>query len=72
MKRKYNLKGLGCASCASKMACAIEKLEGVSSASINYFTQKLILEADETRIDEIARQAAAICRRIEPDCELAL
>ena len=32
--------------------------------------QKLTLVADDARFDEIARQAAEICHRVEPDCTL--
>ena len=45
------------------MEDAIKKIDGV-----NFMTQKLTLEADESRFDEIAKEAAKICRKVEPDC----
>ena len=68
MKKRFNLTDLDCASCAAKMEQAIKKLPGVRDASVSFLTQKLTLDADDARFDEILRQAAGICKKIEPDC----
>ncbi len=68
MKKMFQMEDLDCANCAAKMEDAIKKIDGVTSASINFMTQKLTLEADESRFDEIAKEAAKICRKVEPDC----
>ena len=62
------MEDLDCANCAAKMEDAIKNIDGVTSASVNFMTQKLTLEADESRFDEIAKEAAKICRKVEPDC----
>ena len=49
------------------METAIQKLDGVSSASVNFMTTKLVIEGDEARMDQILSQAAAIVKKIEPD-----
>ncbi|NLO09434.1 MAG: heavy-metal-associated domain-containing protein [Clostridiales bacterium] len=67
MKKKFTLEGLGCANCASKMETAINKLTGVKEATVNFMTQKLIIEADEDRMPAIIKEAEGIVRRIEPD-----
>ena len=54
------------------MEDAIRKLDGVQSVTVNFLSQKLTLEAEDARFDEIAKQAAAICRRVEPDCRVHL
>ena len=41
MKKKFILKGLDCADCAAKMERAINKLDGVKEATVNFMTQKL-------------------------------
>ena len=46
------------------------KLDGVEKVHVNFLAQKLTLVADDARFDEIARQAAEICHRVEPDCTL--
>ncbi len=72
MERSYKIKNLGCAHCASKMEAKIKKLPGVKGAVVNFMTQKLVLEADESDLPELARSAKAICEKIEPECELVL
>ena len=72
MKKTYKLVDLDCANCARKMEDAIQKLDGVESVNINFLTQKMILTADEEKIQEIAEKAAKLCRRVEPDCRVIL
>lgn len=70
MKKTWKLDGLDCANCAAKMENAIRKIDGVQSAAVSFMTQKLTIEAEEARIDEIFRNAVAVCRKIEPDCTI--
>ena len=70
MKKSFKMQDLECAHCAAKMEQAINKLEGVEKATISFMTQKLTLEADEARFEEILEQAAQICRKVEPDCRI--
>ena len=70
MKKTFNLEELDCAHCAAKMEDGIRKLDGVTSASVNFFAQKLILEAEDGRFDEILSAAQKIISKIEPDCKI--
>ena len=70
MKKTFKLQDLDCANCAAKMENAIRKIDGVQSAAVSFMTQKLTIEAEEARIDEIFRNAVAVCRKIEPDCTI--
>ena len=70
MKKKFKLEDLYCASCAAKMEDAIKKLDGVNDASVSFLTQKLTLDADDARFEEILEQAVKVCRRVEPDCKI--
>ena len=70
MQKKFTIENLGCANCASKMERVISKIEGVQSVSINFMTRKMILEADEEKIQEITRIASEKIRRIERQAEL--
>lgn len=72
MKKVYRLRDLDCANCAQKMEDAIKKLAGVEDASVSFLSQKLTLTADDSRFDEIVKQAVKICKKIEPDCEIIL
>ena len=70
MRKVYSIEHLCCANCAAKMEAAIRALEGVNSASVNFLTQKLTLDADDARLDTILDQAEKIIKKIEPDCVL--
>ena len=72
IKKQIKLLDLDCASCAAKMEQAIRKLDGVNGATVSFLTQKLTLDADDARFDEILRQVIAVCRKVEPDCTIVL
>ena len=35
-------------------------------------TQKLTLEADDARFDQIVKEAVKACKKVEPDCEIVV
>ena len=72
MKKKFKLIDLDCANCAAKMEEGIKKISGVKDASVSFMTQKLVLEADDDRFDEIMKEVVAVCAKVEPDCKLSL
>lgn len=72
MKKKFKMNNLDCANCAAKMEELIKKIPGVVDASVSFMTQRLTLEAEDDRFDEIVRQAADACAKIDPDCILVL
>lgn len=72
MKKVFKLEDLDCANCAAKMEEAIRKLDGVTSATISFMAQKLTIEAEEDKFDSVMKQAAKVCRKIEPDCRIIL
>ena len=53
MKFKYTITGLDCPNCAAKLAKMISDKEGISSAKINFLTEKLTVDADMTQEDLI-------------------
>jgi copper chaperone CopZ len=70
MKKTYRLENLGCANCAAKMERAIGKLDGVKSASVNFITTKLVIDAEDTEMERIEQQARQIVKKYEPCCEM--
>jgi len=70
MKRQYRLQNLGCAHCAAKMEHDIQKLAGVSEATINFMTTKLTLDAADDRFEAIYDQAVKIIHKYEPEVTL--
>lgn len=72
MKKKFKLEDLDCANCAAKMEDAIKKIPGVSDANVSFMAQKMTIEADEERFDEIMKEVTAVCAKVEPDCKILL
>lgn len=70
MKIKAKLHDLCCANCAAKIEEKISALEGVESATVNFIMEKMILVADDAKIDEIKAQIEKIVHKIEPDVEI--
>ncbi|MCR5342786.1 MULTISPECIES: cation transporter [unclassified Butyrivibrio] len=71
MKKTYKCE-VDCANCAAKMEEAINKIDGVKNARVNFMTQKLTLEADDERYTEILDAAVKACKKVEPDCEIEI
>ena len=72
MRKTYKLIDLDCAHCAAKMEAAIQKIDGVSEASVSFLTQKLTVEAEDSRFEEIMKQVVKACKKVESDCVIKL
>jgi len=72
MKKILKMEDLDCANCAAKMERAINKISGVNSATISFMAQKLTIDADDDKFDEIIALAQAVCKKVEPDCTIIL
>ncbi len=70
MKKKYKLQDLDCAHCAAKMEEAIRRIDGVNEASVSFMMQKLVIDAEEERFDEIMKEVVRVCAKVEPDCRI--
>ena len=72
MKKRFKLVDLDCANCAAKMEDAIKKVDGVKDATVSFVMQKMTVEADDARFDDIMKEIVKVCKRVEPDCEIVL
>lgn len=72
MKKVFKLEDLDCANCAAKMERAIAKIDGVTSATVSFMSQKLTIEADDARFDDIMKGVVKTCKKVEPDCRIIL
>ena len=68
MRKVFRLENLDCANCAAKMETAINKLDGVESASVNFMTQKLTLTAPDDMFETVLAQAQKAVSKVERDC----
>lgn len=72
MKKTFRLDGLDCANCAAKIEKKVKAMDGVKDATVSFFAQKLVLEADDGRFDEIARKVAEVVHHTDADCTMVL
>lgn len=72
MKKRYHLTDLDCANCAAKMEAAIRKIDGVKDATVSFMAQKMTIDADDARFDEIMQEVVSVCKKVEPDCVINL
>ena len=49
---------------------AANKINGVNKATVSFMTQKLKLDADDVRFEEILDEIEKTCKKIEPDCKI--
>lgn len=70
MKRIYRIEELDCANCAAKMEREINRIDGVNEAVISFMTQKLTIDADDNRFDEILKKAQKVCKKIESGAKI--
>ena len=66
MKKTYKIE-VDCAVCAAKIESGISKLEDVNSVSINFMTQKMIIDINDDVYDEVFTKAIKLANKIEPD-----
>ena len=72
MKKTYRIE-VDCANCARQMEEAARKTAGVREATVNFMTQKMIVEFEEGVNDTaVMKQVASACKKVEDDCEIFL
>ncbi len=72
MKKTYKIE-VDCANCANQMEEAARKTPGVKEVTVNFMTQKMIVEFVEGQ-DTLAvmQQVRKNCRKVEDGCEIYL
>ena len=71
MQKKFKIE-VDCANCAAKIETAIKELPGVKNASVSFMAQKLLLEADDDKFDDVLKAAVKTAKKVEPDFEIEL
>lgn len=72
MKKTYKIE-VDCANCAGKMEDAAKKTAGVKTATVNFMTQKMIVEfEDGADVAAVMRAVYKNCKKVEDDCEIYL
>ena len=72
MKKTYKIE-VNCANCANLMEDAARKSSGVRTATVNFMTQKMIVDFDEgMEPASVMQNVVKACKKVEPDCEIFL
>lgn len=67
IRKELVLEGLDCANCAALIETKVNKIRGVSSASVNFLTKTLIVETEDPAMtEEIIAQTKKIVLQLEP------
>ena len=67
MNKAFRFKNLDCADCAAKLERKLAEIDGINSISVNFIFQKMIVDFDETRKDEIFAKMKKTINDFEPD-----
>lgn len=67
MRKIIKLEGLCCANCAAKIEEGVKKLDGVKEASLSFMTERLTMEVEDDRADELVEAARKIAAKVEPE-----
>lgn len=70
MKKTFILEDLDCANCAAKIENAVKELEDVSSVSVSFMTQKMVLEAPDEKFAEVVAAAEKLIKKVDSDVTL--
>lgn len=72
MKKTYKIE-VDCANCANLMENETRKIAGVRTATVNFMTQKMIVEFEDGQEPKTVMQnVLKACKKVEPDCEIYL
>lgn len=72
MKKTYQIE-VDCANCANLMENAARRTNGVKDATVNFMTQKIIVEfAEGQEPKAVMEDVLSACKKVEPDCEIFL
>lgn len=70
MRKSYKIE-VDCANCANKMEEAARKTAGVKEVTVNFMTQKMIVDfEDEKDPKEVMKEVLKNCKKVEDDCEI--
>ncbi len=72
MKKTYKIE-VDCANCANLMEEAAKKTKGVKTATVNFMTQKMIVEfEDGADCAAVMQEVSKNCKKVEDDCVIYL
>ena len=72
MKKTYKIE-VDCANCANLMEDAAKKTAGVKTATVNFMTQKMLVELEDGQEPgTVMQEVYKNCKKVEDDCVIYL
>lgn len=72
MRKVCKIENLDCANCAMKIEDGVKRIKGVNDASVNFMTQKMIVDVEDSNFDSILKEVLKVSKKVEPDCEISV
>ena len=69
MKKIIRISGLCCANCAAKLEVALNKIDGVNSAKLNFMAERIVFDIEAVKYDAAVDMIKATFNKLEPDME---
>ncbi|MBQ3219379.1 MAG: cation transporter [Clostridia bacterium] len=69
MKKVIKLENLDCANCGMLLERTVAKIDGVTSATVNFMAQKLIVEIEDDK-DGVLEAVKKSAKKVLPDVTL--
>lgn len=70
MRKKFKMQDVDCANCAAEMERNIAKLDGVNEVSISFMHQKMTIDADDARFEEILEKAQECVSKVDEGAKI--
>lgn len=70
MKKIFEIEDLDCAHCAAKIEKEVSMLEGVNDVTVSFLAQKITLDAQDDKFEQIVKEMVKIAKKTEPDMEI--
>lgn len=70
MKKNFKIENLDCGNCAAKMESAINKIDGVTSCTISFMTQKMALEIVGDDLESLIPNIEKAIKKVDRGCKL--
>lgn len=69
MKKIVRFSGLCCANCAVKLETALNKIDGVNSAQLNFMAERIVFDIVADKYDVVVEEVKKVINKLEPDME---
>lgn len=67
MKYNFKIKGIDCANCAANLERMLQKVDGVTNATISFMAERLVIECEESSKEEVMKRVKKAIKKEEPE-----